>query len=90
MLPDPHVNVFYPRLFRYSRYEDVFDSIGQRIAIEPEIVEEQPRTQAEIGKLLHERWPDRDATSMSYGIRNLTPLVQIPPRGLWGTSGGTV
>jgi Winged helix DNA-binding domain len=51
------------------------------------IVEEKPCTLAELGKRLSERWPDLDAQSMAYGIRNYAPLVQVPPRGLWGKSG---
>jgi Winged helix DNA-binding domain len=53
------------------------------------IVEEKPQTMSELGKRLHELWPDRDATSMAYGIRGLAPLVQVPPRGIWGKGGQT-
>ena len=51
------------------------------------IVDEEPRTLNEIGTLLRRRWRDRDAYALSHAARALVPLVQIPPRGIWGDAG---
>ena len=53
------------------------------------LLEERPLTLAELGAGLAERWPGRDRTSLGYGIRQLVPMVQVPPRGLWRRSGAS-
>src|SRR5262245_23920896 len=57
------------------------------VAAGRKLVEQQPRTFSELGKLLAERWPDRNPAALAQAIRAWAPLVQTPPRGVWGMSG---
>jgi hypothetical protein len=54
-----------------------------------DLLGEQHRTPQELGKLLAERWPERKPAALAHAIRGKLPLVQVPPRGLWGASGRT-
>ncbi|SME97139.1 winged helix DNA-binding protein [Cellulosimicrobium cellulans J34] len=47
----------------------------------------EPLTSVELGRRLAQRWEDVDPTHLAYAARCLLPLVQVPPRGLWGASG---
>jgi hypothetical protein len=51
------------------------------------LVEATPLTLGELGATLRELWPDRDPAALANAVRNLAPLVQVPPRGIWGESG---
>ena len=51
------------------------------------LVEEKPRTFSELGELLSATWPDHPANWLAQGVRALVPLVQVPPRAVWGRAG---
>src|ERR687893_1782420 len=51
------------------------------------LLDQQPRTAAELRRLLGPRWPDRDPATLAYAVRGLLPLVHVPPRGVWDQSG---
>lgn len=46
-------------------------------------------TPKELGAALHQRWPDREPRALATVVRNLVPLVQVPPRAIWGVGGTT-
>lgn len=60
---------------------------GQVVAFGRRLVEQQPRDPAELRELLAARWPDADPASLVNALRSWLPLVQLPPRGLWGETG---
>jgi hypothetical protein len=51
------------------------------------LLEEKPRTASELRRLLSERFPGWDRSSLGNAVRYLVPIVQTPPRGLWGRGG---
>ncbi|MFD2700922.1 winged helix DNA-binding domain-containing protein [Paenibacillus shunpengii] len=54
------------------------------------MVEKEPMTLREIGLRLSEHTPVLDPEAAAGVVRNKVPLVQIPPRGIWGESGQAV
>ena len=47
---------------------------------------DSPRSTTELRAVLGERFPDLHAGAIAYACRCLLPLVQVPPRGVWGQS----
>ncbi|HEY8525469.1 MAG TPA: winged helix DNA-binding domain-containing protein [Acidimicrobiales bacterium] len=56
------------------------------LAAARELVADTPLSGKELRAALAERFPDHDAAALAYACRCLLPMVQVPPRGLWGQS----
>jgi hypothetical protein len=54
-----------------------------------ELLEKSPLTVGDLSASLRTTWPDHPALALGNVVRNLLPVVQIPPRGVWGQSGQT-
>ncbi|WP_157531675.1 MULTISPECIES: winged helix DNA-binding domain-containing protein [unclassified Kitasatospora] len=52
-----------------------------------ELVEQEPRTFQQLGALLGPEFPAGPPAALAQAVRALLPLVQVPPRGIWGRSG---
>jgi hypothetical protein len=48
---------------------------------------EQPRTVTDVGRAVVDRWPGVTPRDLGDALSSLVPLVQVPPRGLWGRTG---
>ena len=51
------------------------------------LLEERPMTRADLARALEERWPEIPGNSMAQIVTYLLPVIQVPPRGLWGRTG---
>ncbi len=54
------------------------------------LVEAEPLPFGELGARLARTWPDRDPATLAQVVRAMAPLVQVPPRAVWGRSGQVV
>jgi hypothetical protein len=84
----PLVDPVLARGFRASPFGKATADIDldELLSLGRKILDEQPRTRAELGPLLAARFP-ADPTSLAYAVSYLEPIVQVPPRGLWRRGG---
>ena len=84
-LMDPVIERMFWTGSPFGRALDGVD-VEALVAFVRELIEERPRTRAELRPLLAERWPDQDTDALS-AIAYLLPVIQVPPRGVWGKGG---
>jgi hypothetical protein len=51
------------------------------------LVESEPMTFSELGRALAEHWPEHRPADLAQAVRAFVPLVQVPPRAVWGLAG---
>ncbi len=92
----PVVQQVYERMFVSARDDVGAPTFTSRLAgldmkallaMGRKLLDESPRSAAELRPLLKKRWPDRDADALAAAVQFHLPLVQVPPRGVWGASG---
>jgi hypothetical protein len=54
------------------------------LAFGHDLLSEEPRSTRALRTAMAERFPDLHAPALAYACRCLLPLVQVPPRGVWG------
>jgi hypothetical protein len=79
-------------LYSSSPYGRAIEGVDpeELVAFGRGLIEKEPQTLADLRVSLKERWPKYDATALGWAFHYLTPLVQIPPRGVWGESAAPV
>ena len=88
----PHLQPTYDRLLRANQAFPKLDGIDfeELAAFGARQLTERPRSLNELRPALLEQWPDRDPAALALAVSDLVPLVQLPPRGLWRTTGKPV
>ena len=87
----PLLSPVLARLYTGSQFSKAAAAAGAEpellTGLARELLAEKPRTRAELGPLLAQRWPKADPAALAYAATITEPLIQVPPRGLWRQGG---
>lgn len=80
--------VLTAELRRHSAHGPVLDGVDLApiLALGRAALAQQPRSGAQLRAIMAEQVPGVDPAAAVYACRCLLPLVQVPPRGVWGKS----
>jgi Winged helix DNA-binding domain len=86
----PWVQPVLDRALRSSRWAPGIAGVDRAalVALGREVLAERALGPAELRPLLGARFPAADPESLVSALRVWAPLVQVPPRGLWGEAAG--
>ncbi|GAA3884651.1 winged helix DNA-binding domain-containing protein [Saccharothrix violaceirubra] len=84
---EPVLRPMVERRFRSSPFKVAAPYLDRIAPLVREWVAEQPRTKAELTRLLGAEFPDVDAESLAVAACQLLSMIQVPPRAVWGASG---
>jgi len=85
----PTLQPVLDRMLKHSAYprELVGLDVDAVIAEGRKLLASGPLSAVELGRRLQERWPERDAQSLSMVVRVSESLVTVPPFATWGVGG---
>jgi len=77
------------RVFRSTQFaKDVAGvDLADLLVFARSLLDERPRTRAELARNLTSEWPDHEPASLAQAVTYLLPVSQVPPRGVWGKKG---
>ncbi|GGP53695.1 winged helix DNA-binding domain-containing protein [Saccharothrix coeruleofusca] len=86
---EPALRPLVRRRFASSPFRSALDGLdpvrfGEQVAA---LVAEGPLTRRELGDALAPHWPGTIPQALGQAATYLVPVVQVPPRGVWGSSG---